>query len=214
MENLIRQHLLQAQQRMKSQADKKRSERTFQIGEMVYLKLQPYVQASLAPRANMKFSFKFFGPYKIIDKIGATAYKLQLPTSASIHPVFHVSLLKKVVSSTTQVTVDLPNELVAFQVPEELLQYHEKTGNNAVTEVLVKWSGMPRSLATWEKLEHLKQQFPNAPALVHAGSFGGGGVSTATSAAHLDNEGQAEGVSGPHKSSRPKKTNVRVTGPE
>jgi hypothetical protein len=139
MENVISQHLLHAQQRMKSQADKKRSERTFQIGEMVYLKLQPYVQASLAPRANMKLSFKFFGPYKIIDKISATAYKLQLPTSASIHLVFHVSLLKKVVSSTTQVTEVLPDELVAFQVPEELLRYRETTGNNAVPEVLVKW---------------------------------------------------------------------------
>jgi hypothetical protein len=116
MEGLIRQHLLRAQQRMKLQTDKKRSERTSQVGEMVYLKLQPYVHASLAPRENMKPSFKFFGPYKIIDKIGATAYKLQLPTSTSIHSVFHVSHLKKVVPSTIQVTEEIPDELVAFQV--------------------------------------------------------------------------------------------------
>jgi hypothetical protein len=64
----------------------------------------------------MKPSFKFFGPYKIIDKIGATAYKLQLPTSTSIHSVFHVSHLKKVVPSTIQVTEEIPDELVAFQV--------------------------------------------------------------------------------------------------
>lgn len=47
---LIQQQLLRAQQRMKHQADEKRSERTFAEGDMVFLKLQPYVQSSLAPR--------------------------------------------------------------------------------------------------------------------------------------------------------------------
>lgn len=72
----VRQHLLRAQQRMKHQADKKRSERSFSVGDYVYLKLQPYVQSSLAPRAHQKLSFRYFGPHKILDKIGAVAYKL------------------------------------------------------------------------------------------------------------------------------------------
>ena len=63
MQNLIKQHLLRAQRCMKEQADKKRSERTFQTGDWVYLKLQSYVQSSLAPRANQKLSFKFLGPF-------------------------------------------------------------------------------------------------------------------------------------------------------
>jgi len=66
----VRQHLLRAQQRMKLQADKKRSERSFSVGDMVYLKLQPYVQSSLAPRAHQKLSFRYFGPYKILEAIG------------------------------------------------------------------------------------------------------------------------------------------------
>jgi hypothetical protein len=40
MELLIQQHLCRAQQRMKQQADKKRSERSFVVGDKVYLKLQ------------------------------------------------------------------------------------------------------------------------------------------------------------------------------
>jgi hypothetical protein len=44
---LIQQQLQRAQQRMKAQADKNRSERSFQIGDMVYMKLQPYVQSSV-----------------------------------------------------------------------------------------------------------------------------------------------------------------------
>lgn len=51
---LIKQHLQRAQQRMKNQADKNRSERQFSVGDWVYLRLQPYVQTSVAPRASQK----------------------------------------------------------------------------------------------------------------------------------------------------------------
>jgi hypothetical protein len=43
MQAVARQHLLRAQQRMKKQADKSRSERQFAVGDLVYLKLQPYI---------------------------------------------------------------------------------------------------------------------------------------------------------------------------
>lgn len=52
MQHLIQQHLNRAQKRMKNQTDKSRLERSFQIGDMFFLMLQPYVQTSLAPRSN------------------------------------------------------------------------------------------------------------------------------------------------------------------
>jgi hypothetical protein len=67
---------------MKAQADKRRSERTFAVGDSVYLKLQPYVQSSLAPRAHQKLSLHYFGPYKVVERIGSVAYKLELPPSS------------------------------------------------------------------------------------------------------------------------------------
>ena len=96
---------------MKIQADKHRSEPSFEVGDSVFLKLQPYVQSSLAKRANQKPSFRFFGPYKIVAKIGAAAYKLALPATSSIHPVFHVSQLKTS-HGKQQVTVDILDALV------------------------------------------------------------------------------------------------------
>lgn len=66
MTDLMQQHLLRAQQRMKHQEDKNRSERSFQVGDMVFLKLQPYIQQSVAARGNQKLAFRFFRPYKVL----------------------------------------------------------------------------------------------------------------------------------------------------
>lgn len=51
---------------MKKHADQQRTERVFQVGDQVFLKLQPYVQSSVAARSNNKLAFKFFGPYTIL----------------------------------------------------------------------------------------------------------------------------------------------------
>lgn len=76
---------------MKLYADKHRSFREFAVGDFVYLKLQPYVQTSVATRANHKLAYKFFGPFPVIAQVGKVAYELQLPAHSSIHYVFHVS---------------------------------------------------------------------------------------------------------------------------
>jgi hypothetical protein len=208
MHSLIKQHLLRAQARMKVQADKHRSERSFAVGDWVYLKLQPYVQSSLAPRSNQKLAFKYFGPFQVIARIGSVAYKLDLPPSSSVHPVFHVSQLKHS-AGPFPVSSTLPADTAALQVPEAILQRRWTEADPSVEQVLIKWTGMSPALATWENLVALKQRFLDAPAWGHAGSQEEGTVRTA-----VQEEAQEDKQGRRPKSSRVSRPSSRVTGPE
>jgi hypothetical protein len=211
MPDLIKQHLARAQERMKKQADKHRTEREFQVGDVVFLKLQPYIRSSVARRANQKLAFRFFGPFKIIEKIGAVAYKLLLPESSTIHPVFHVSQLKKVVPSNVQVTSSIPELDARKQVPLAVLQKRLDSTGKAV-EILVHWSGFPKTLATWENYDDIKRRFPGSSALELAETFGGGSVS---SSAPEDTENQnGGGARGPRRGQRTRRPSSRTNGTE
>ncbi|XP_027075844.1 uncharacterized protein [Coffea arabica] len=108
IDNILKQNLKQAQERMKRYADEKRSEREFNEGDWVYLRLQPYRQSSKSLRGNTKLSTKYFGSYKIEERIGNVAYRLNLPAASKVHPVFHVSLLKKKIGDKITPTLQLP----------------------------------------------------------------------------------------------------------
>ena len=133
----LKDHLTRAQDKMKNYADKNRSPRQFQVGDSVFLKLQPYAQSSVANRPFPKLAFKFFGPYKIVEKIGQAAYKLELPPHAQIHPMFHVSQLKSSVPDYTPVFDDLaviPNLDDMDVFPEFITDRRlVKKGNSTVT---------------------------------------------------------------------------------
>jgi len=158
----LKEHLLQAQQRIKNQADRHRRELTFEIAEMVYLKLQPYKLRSLAKKINEKLSPRFYGPYKILEKIGPVAYWLELPVGARIHSVFHVSQLRKCLLPTTPAQ-NLPPFLtqeLELQVEPEAVRQIRKLINGKL-EVLIKWKNLSEFENTWEEYAIIDQQFPD-----------------------------------------------------
>jgi hypothetical protein len=172
MNQVIKQHLLRAQMRMKYQVDKKRIEISFSVGDQVFLNLQPYVQSSLANRALQKLAFNFFGSYKIIERIGS------VPTDWTFLLAVLCSQLKKMVSSSTAVAPQLPDVAYMFQVPDAVLNSRMvHPGDAEVPQVLIKWSNMSPELATWEDQEALCQQFPHAAAWGQAAAQAQGDVS-------------------------------------
>jgi hypothetical protein len=67
---------------MKQQADHHRSEISFEVGDWVFLRLQPYKQMPLKQaKKDNKLSLKYYGPYKVLQEIGIMAYKLELLAS-------------------------------------------------------------------------------------------------------------------------------------
>lgn len=95
--DLLKGNLLKAQKRMKAPTDQHHSETTFQVGDWVYVKRRPFRQQSVRGHPHHKLGRKFFGPFQVLKKVETVAYKLELPDAARIHPVFHVSMLKRCV---------------------------------------------------------------------------------------------------------------------
>ncbi|MCH95581.1 hypothetical protein A2U01_0016561 [Trifolium medium] len=146
------------------QATLRRSNRCFEINDFVFLKLQPYRQMSMKKHKAHKLLPKYYGPFKIIDKVGQVAYKLELPRDAAIHNVFHVSQLKKCHNPSANNTPLIPTFItdIPTRIPELILDRKMvKRGSQAATKVLVQWKDTPPDMATWEFYYDLLKQFPN-----------------------------------------------------
>ena len=147
---------------MKQQADQHRSERNFEVGDWVFLRLQPYKQISIKQqKKNNKLSPRYYGPYQIMQKIGSVAYKLELPPTTKIHLVFHVSCLKKVIGQnicTQTILPKLDEEGRIILEPECILQTRtKKLRNKTLTQYLIQWKNLPVEEATWENEDFIQK---------------------------------------------------------
>ena len=152
---LLKDNLNLAQNRMKQQADQHRSERSFDVGDWVFLRLQPYKQLSLK-QANKdnKLSPKYYGPYKVLQNIGTMAYKLELLASSRVHPIFHVSCLSKVIGENILVQTifpELDEEGKIILEPEAVTETRTRQlRNRSISKYLIKWKNLPTEDSTWE----------------------------------------------------------------
>ncbi|KAD3067325.1 hypothetical protein E3N88_35205 [Mikania micrantha] len=117
---LIQERIKAARDRQKSYADNRRRPLEFQIGDRVMLKVSPWKGIFRFGKRG-KLSPRFVGPFKILERIGSVAYKLELPLELSnIHDVFHVSNLKKCLTNESLI---VPIEEIHI---DEKLQFSEE----------------------------------------------------------------------------------------
>lgn len=188
LKDLLHHQLHRAQQRMKFQADKNRSKREFEVGDQVYLKLQPFIRTSIVARGNSKLSFRYFGPYKILARVGAVAYRLDLPDDARIHLVIHVSQLNRHIPASIQVDTDLSQFLTKPDNSVNPLQFQSarmvRMGSSSILQVQIQREGLPPSLLTWEEVSDLRRRYPTSPAWGQAGFEEGANVRTLSKQQH------------------------------
>ncbi|XP_059068475.1 uncharacterized protein LOC131858987 [Cryptomeria japonica] len=129
-------------------------EHSFEVGDMVYLRLQPYRQSSLKKSGAEKLRPRFYGPYRVIRRVGEVAYKIKLLEGSCVHNVFHLSRLKKAIGQGVVPSADLPpldEEGRLVLIPTTILDVRERTlRNRMVKEYLVKWRDLPNEDSTWE----------------------------------------------------------------
>ena len=166
MVQAVRENLRIAQSRQKSYADGKRRDLTFSVGDYVYLKVSPMrgirrfnVKGKLAPR--------YVGPFKVLERKGEVAYRLELPLSLSgVHDVFHISQLKRCLRVPEEQApldgVDVQEDLTYTEHLVKILETSERvTRNKRIKMCRVQWSHHSEAEATWEREDELKKTYPD-----------------------------------------------------
>ena len=95
----IRQRLKEAQDRQKNYADAHRTNRNYEVGGEVFIRIRPN-KSTIQFGKGTKLSPWFIGPFRVQEKIGTVAYRLVLPPHFhKTHNVFHVSVLRHYVAN-------------------------------------------------------------------------------------------------------------------
>ncbi|EOY03294.1 Uncharacterized protein TCM_018138 [Theobroma cacao] len=114
-----------------------------------------------------KLNPRYIGPFRIIERIGLVAYRLELPPELDrIHNVFHVSMLKKYVPDPSHVLEAPPIELhddLKFEVqPVSILDRKDRVlRNKSISMVKVLWKSARMEEMTWEVKHQMRNQYPH-----------------------------------------------------
>ncbi|XP_013739929.1 uncharacterized protein LOC106442838 [Brassica napus] len=161
---IIQTNMKKAQDRQKKYTDQSRREMVFSIGDWVYLKVSAQKGKDRFGKVG-KLAVRFIRPYQIIERIGEVAYRLNLPEEMRIHPVFHVSMLRKHVHDPKAIEMEqIENLQTNLTYPEGPIRIGErrirKLKNREIPQVQVFWGKRNRVILTWEDESRFKASHP------------------------------------------------------
>ncbi|XP_070025600.1 uncharacterized protein [Nicotiana sylvestris] len=161
---IIKERLKTAQSRQKSYSDVRCRDLEFKEDDWVFLKVSP-MKGIMRFGKKGKLSPRYFRPYKIIQRIGQVVYKLEQPPEMSlVQPVFHVSMLKKVVGDPSTIvpveTIEVNEELSYEEVLITILDRQvQKLRNKEIASVKVLQRNQQVEEATWEAEEEMRKKY-------------------------------------------------------
>lgn len=143
---------------MKRYVDNNHKDVNFNKGDWVMVWLCPHRQSIVLGHrsAYLKLAKRYYGLHQIMERIGKTAYKLQLSVGARIHLVFHCSLLKPFHHSSVETCPLLPPPTTIIEnqptlTPLVILRTHwDSTSIELKLKVLMQWEGLSPYDTSWE----------------------------------------------------------------
>ena len=120
---LIRRRLETAASRQKSYANPKQKDVKFQVGNFVFLKVSP-MKGVMRLDKKGKLASRYIRPFEILVRVDMVAYRLALPPSLSqVHPVFHISMLRKYILDPSHVLQPQSEDLTYVEEPVAIVDY-------------------------------------------------------------------------------------------
>ncbi|GJX40154.1 putative reverse transcriptase domain-containing protein [Tanacetum coccineum] len=139
----------------------------FQVGDKLCLKVLAFGQGVVRFGKRGKLNPRYVGPFKVIERVGEVAYKLELPEELSrVHNTFHVSNLKKChADEPLAVPLDglnLDDKLHFVEEPVEIVGREVKRlKRSRIPLVKVRWNSKRGPEFTWEREDQFKKKYPH-----------------------------------------------------
>ncbi|GJT56769.1 hypothetical protein Tco_0991823 [Tanacetum coccineum] len=155
-----------ARDRQKSYAELKRTPMEFQVGNKIMLKVSP-CKGVVHFGKRGKLNPRYVGPFKVLEKVGYVAYKIELPQELSrVHNTFHVSNLKKCYSDKPLAVplegLHVDDKLHFMEEPVEIMDREVKRlKQSRIPIVKVRWNSRRGPEFTWEREDQFQKKYPH-----------------------------------------------------